>query len=921
MAKRCKYIYKGKTYSKEEFMALLAGGEYENILAEYDQAPEVEVKEGREVVDTVKTFKAKSSVGGKFNVNLFADLTDEQGKTILDKLREEGYVVDNADIFSFADSDNVFTMVPDNKMVGDLSYGKDKEGKDRVVLQGNGGIYFAVKFNNDGTFWASTPQIANSIIKQINAAIDKNGSPAYVVVNKGSNRKVLSSVDGMIAAVDTIAYMVEDGDIPLSVFRNEMSSAIKKSGYTGKDLFPMNISAKDMHKSIKDLFMKAEFTSFEKRKEVVTNLIKNIFDKKSNKDLVNFESLSEKLGFPLKNKEDIIDSFGKIQEEGFISEVPSQSAYAVIEIPSKLKIEDESSKDPSERRHIAYAGVMKTEDGQRVKVHMLKDRLNWRDFMTDSKGTPLSEMEEKSALGKAGHGQVPFIKAGIKAKASKGVSAIDIVSKDKFSNNASAAVNRVRNASGEDGATLNLDGTDYTNGGLVVPAGSFNVSQQEVSEDGLYDFLKNNEENISSDIFKIGLYKFPDRAEVSYDLNIVIPREHRDIALEFGKLAGQESLFDLDSYENIKTGSDGKNPISFTPKQLASIAKDLSNGILPDVEGMLKGDRSDAGDALKDVESTAKALEGKTFNYIKNAAKSILDFVGSVENKNINTNWADWFLGENKDAKNRIAFDIQSNPQLRSALMSNLYDLWKKETKSNISFDEFLNTEITLYRGGEKGFKNEVDVDGFNTWELTKEGAKKFAKGEDVVERKIQVKKLYGAVDIVGGEVEVLEKTRVSDVFAKQIFEQQQWVELISVNLSSDSIKQLTDLTKQSKFNEALSLSKRLISEAYHKAKADGSNPELVQAVEDLLGQPTTLQEGVKGQAITDPTLLFKKSQELFDKISDAAGGSKKRSSAEERRKFMDDNPDIKYIDENMAYIYKQIEDNNLGKKEGNCPL
>ena len=28
------------------------------------------------------------------------------------------------------------------------------------------------------------------------------------------------------------------------------------------------------------------------------------------------------------------------------------------------------------------------------------------------------------------------------------------------------------------------------------------------------------------------------------------------------------------------------------------------------------------------------------------------------------------------------------------------------------------------------------------------------------------------------------------------------------------------------------------ISEAYHKAKADGSNPELVKAVEDLLGKP-----------------------------------------------------------------------------------
>jgi hypothetical protein len=242
------------------------------------------------------------------------------------------------------------------------------------------------------------------------------------------------------------------------------------------------------------------------------------------------------------------------------------------------------------------------------------------------------------------------------------------------------------------------------------------------------------------------------------------------------------------------------------------------------------------GEALSSVEATAKALEGKSFNYIENSAKIILDFVGSVADKNLNTNWGDWFLGENKNAKNRIALDIQSNLKLRNALMSNLYDLWKKETKSNMLFEDFLNTEITLYRGGEKGFKNEVDVDGFNTWELTKEGAKKFAKGEDIVEKKIPVKNLYGAIDFVGGEIEVLEKTKISDVFAKEIFEQQQWLDLISENLNSNEIKQLTDLTKQKKFNEALSLSKRFIAEAYHAAKKDGSNPELVKAVEDLLG-------------------------------------------------------------------------------------
>lgn len=153
----------------------------------------------------------------------------------------------------------------------------------------------------------------------------------------------------------------------------------------------------------------------------------------------------------------------------------------------------------------------------------------------------------------------------------------------EFSGNASETVDRIKNATSEDGATLNVDGTTYENGGLVVPAGSSNVAQEDVSSEGLYGFLKDNEENISSDIFKIGLYKFPDRPEVSYDLNIVTPREHRDVALEFARLAGQESLFDLDTFENIKTGADGKNPRKFTAQELAEIAKDLSEGRLPKI--------------------------------------------------------------------------------------------------------------------------------------------------------------------------------------------------------------------------------------------------------------------------------------------------------------------------------------------------
>jgi hypothetical protein len=215
-------------------------------------------------------------------------------------------------------------------------------------------------------------------------------------------------------------------------------------------------------------------------------------------------------------------------------------------------------------------------------------------------------------------------------------------SPEQFSNNVAETIDRIKAATSEDGATLNIDGTVYEDGGLVVPAGSVNVSQKGVSAEGLYKFLKDNENNISSDIFKIGLYKFADRAEVSYDLNIVIPREHRDVALEFGKLAGQESLFDLDSYENIKTGSDGKNPINFTPEQLASIAEDLSNGELPDIEGMLKGtqagtDMQDTGQIVPDkvdVEDKFKQYE-KGYNKVQAAEGGAKKRKANEELKNI----------------------------------------------------------------------------------------------------------------------------------------------------------------------------------------------------------------------------------------------------------------------------------------------
>lgn len=154
--------------------------------------------------------------------------------------------------------------------------------------------------------------------------------------------------------------------------------------------------------------------------------------------------------------------------------------------------------------------------------------------------------------------------------------------------NTKSEVDRVKKLSleAEDGATFNLDGTKYDKGGLIVPVTSLepNTNQKDLSSEMVAKFTKDNESKIGDDsIVKVGIYKFPDKDTVSVDMSIVIPNKHRAVALEFGKMIGQESLYDLDANENVKTGADGMNPVNLTDEQFRVAAAALKEGQMPQI--------------------------------------------------------------------------------------------------------------------------------------------------------------------------------------------------------------------------------------------------------------------------------------------------------------------------------------------------
>ena len=160
------------------------------------------------------------------------------------------------------------------------------------------------------------------------------------------------------------------------------------------------------------------------------------------------------------------------------------------------------------------------------------------------------------------------------------------INKPAIATNTTAEVDRVKSLKevDEDGATFNIDGVKYEGPGLVVPVISMNTTMEEITPDMISNFVEEHSDKIGdSETVKVGIYKFPNSNQVSIDLNILAPESSRGQAIEFGRLSGQESLFDMSTFENVKTGATGENPMQFTPNQFKEIAKALKEGRMPNV--------------------------------------------------------------------------------------------------------------------------------------------------------------------------------------------------------------------------------------------------------------------------------------------------------------------------------------------------
>jgi hypothetical protein len=291
-------------------------------------------------------------------------------------LMKEGLVTQPKDLSDFADN-YVAITAPDDMLAGQISY------KGKPIFDGGGGVFFTTKY---GDVWASgNRQTAETLTKIINESVKRNNGKGYLVLAKGTDSKLVSSVSGVESSLAILDIMLEEGMVSPSDFRRAVSEAVRKNGGS----ISLRKSAKELKKDVTDYFNNPKTSTFDKRGNVVKDLIGNLAKSKSLKenkaeiiDLLGGDK-SKGLGAGVTPKsQSLVDLVAKVAAEQVTKGLKVGDIYAVIEVDGEVEVKEDSH--PSYPFHV----VSKTKS--KPILHLPQDRQAGKNILTSSSGKPYS---------------------------------------------------------------------------------------------------------------------------------------------------------------------------------------------------------------------------------------------------------------------------------------------------------------------------------------------------------------------------------------------------------------------------------------------------------------------------------------------------------------------------------------------------
>jgi len=309
------------------------------------------------------------------------------------EMQQDGTINSGASIKDF-EGKTMMVHSPDATFSGNLI---DRDGT--ILIEGKGGLYYTMKFNEQGNFWASTDNAANKMVDQLNSMMDANDGKIFMGLTTAPADKLMSNTAVSRGVMNLFTSQNFINKIALSkprVYKALIDAANSKNPAgdgLGLNLKPYRARRNFEESVIKDIWSKLDNSesSFQDRKfftdKFLTNVRGALVSSRSKTNFVNFiKTTMAEESIVRFNKEGSpnIQSMKKalvnvLTEPELRGEEATGKMYAILEIegPVKaLKSDDYES----------YGTSIVSKNGNRAKIHRLDTREFWYNF-TEEPGT------------------------------------------------------------------------------------------------------------------------------------------------------------------------------------------------------------------------------------------------------------------------------------------------------------------------------------------------------------------------------------------------------------------------------------------------------------------------------------------------------------------------------------------------------
>jgi len=387
------------------------------------------VETGKEITD--KEFKAskgtiKDAVN-RFQANFKDEVSglefvyDENGEKFAD-LEKNGFITKDKSITNF-DGQYMFFHQPDAAFSGMIVKRNKKTGEVELLIEGKGGMYYPIKFHENGYFWASTNSVAEKMAKDLNEAMEQNGGKLLMALTSAPYDKLLSSTTAANSVMELISSKAFDRNFAINpaqlknilinaaAFTKEQKTIIKdknkkpildKNGnvqYRIKNVglgikIKKGDSLEDVKSKIKEL-LDPDAKSFADRKTFVEAMIKETVDiiNSNPKAISQFGEFfssgiqnkyfkgTRKKGYNI-SAANMKQALSEMLTEPMLKEGVNREKggqiYAIIELDGKVKPVDSDL-------HESYPKAIQSVDpkNNKVKLHILTDRVKWNEVAED----------------------------------------------------------------------------------------------------------------------------------------------------------------------------------------------------------------------------------------------------------------------------------------------------------------------------------------------------------------------------------------------------------------------------------------------------------------------------------------------------------------------------------------------------------